>query len=255
MGPAVSIVVAEIVMQNNEERALTTCRQTIPLWLRYVDDTFTAVHKDEIDEFHDHLNEHNADIQFTREFEEDGKLPFLDCLVSRDENTLRTTVYRKPTHTDRLLDESSYNPTSHKATTIKTLTRRARLVCNTPDSLSDENKYIRRVFDKNNYKDDFIRRNTHRPTETTETNANSIPTTTATIPYIKGTSETIARILQPYNIRVAHRPITTLRHLRTNVKDKDEPNNRQGAVYKINCSDGQASYIGETGRNLKTRLT
>ena len=73
---------------------------------------------------------------------------------------------------------------------------------------------------------------------------------TATIPYI-----TIARILQPYNIRVAHRPITTLGHLLTNVKDKDEPNNRQGAVYKINCSDCQASYIGETDRNLKTRLT
>ena len=255
MGSPVSVVVAEIVMQNIEERALTTCRQTIPLWLRYVDDTFTAVHKDEIDEFHDHLNEQNADIQFTREVEEDGKLPFLDCLVSRDENTLRTTVYRKPTHTDRLLDESSYNPTSHKATTIKTLTRRAQLVCNTPDSLSDENKYLRRVFDKNNYKDDFIRRNAHRPTETTETNANSTPTTTATIPYIKGTSETIARILQPYNIRVAHKPITTLRHLLTNVKDKDEPNNRQGAVYKIKCSDCQASYIGETGRNLKTRLT
>ena len=44
-------------------------------------DTFTAVHKDEIDEFHDHLNEKNADIQFTREVEEDEKLPFLDCLV------------------------------------------------------------------------------------------------------------------------------------------------------------------------------
>ena len=62
-------------------------------------------------------------------------------------------------------------------------------------------------------------------------------------------------ILQPYNIRVAHKPITTLRHLLTNVKDKDEPKNRQGAVYKIKCSNCQASYIGETGRNLKTRLT
>ena len=39
------------------------------------------------------------------------------------------------------------------------------------------------------------------------------------------------------------------------VKDRDEPNNRQGAVYKIKCSDCQASYIGETGRNLNTRLT
>ena len=138
MGSPVSVVVAEIVMQNIEERALTTCRQTIPLWLHYIDDTFTAVHKDEIDEFHDHLNKQNADIQFTREVEENGQLPFLYCLVSRDENTLRRTVYRKPTHTDRLLDESSYNPTSHKAATIKTLTRRAQLVCNTPDSLSDE---------------------------------------------------------------------------------------------------------------------
>ena len=62
-------------------------------------------------------------------------------------------------------------------------------------------------------------------------------------------------VFQPYNIRVAHRPITTLRHLLTNVKEKDEPYNRHGAVYKINCSDCQASYIGDTGRNLKTRLT
>ena len=79
-------------------------------------------------DFHDHLNEQNADIPFTKEIEEDGKIPFPDCLVSRDTNELPTTVYRKPTHTDRLLDESSYNPTSHKATTIRTLTRRAQLV-------------------------------------------------------------------------------------------------------------------------------
>ena len=102
---------------------------------------------------------------------------------------------------------------------------------------------------------DFIRRNIYRPTEVDATNMNPTPVTTVTIPYIKGTSETISRILQPYNIRVAHKPMTTLRHLLTNVKDRDEPNNRQGAVYKIRCSDCQASYIGETGRNLNTRLT
>ena len=66
---------------------------------------------------------------------------------------------------------------------------------------------------------------------------------------------TIARILQPYSIRVAHKPITTLRQLLTKVKDKDEPNRRQGAVYKIKCCDCQATYIGKTGRNLNVRLT
>ena len=69
--------------------------------------------------------------------------------------------------------------------------------------------------------------------------------TTATIPYIRGTSETIARILQPYNIRVALKPITTLRRLLTNVKDKDKPEDRQEAVYKIKCVDYQATYIGQ----------
>ena len=138
MGSPVSVVVAEIVMQNIEERALATYKRTLPLWLRYVDDTFTAVHKDEIDDFHEHLNGQNADLQFTKEIEENGKIPFLDCLVTRDKNELRTTIYRKPTHTDRLLDQSSYNPTSHKATTIRTLSRRAQLVCDSPDSLTDE---------------------------------------------------------------------------------------------------------------------
>ena len=72
-----------------------------------------------------------------------------------------------------------------------------------------------------------------------------------TIPYIKGTSETISQILQPYNICVAHKPTITLRQLLTNVKRQGRTQQQTG----IKCSDCQASYIGETGRNLNTRLT
>ena len=109
MGSPVSVVVAETVMQNIEEQALSTYTKTLPLWLRYVDDTFTAVHKDEIDTFHEHLNRQNPHIQFTKEIEENGKIPFLDCLVSRDENKLRTAIYRKR-HT--LTDYSTNHPTT-----------------------------------------------------------------------------------------------------------------------------------------------
>ena len=136
MGSPVSVVVTEIVMQNIEEQALATYSETLPLWLRYVDDTITALHESKINEFHEHLNEQNTNIQFTKEIEENGKIPFLDCLITRETNTLRTTVYRKPTHTDRLLDQKSYNPTSHKATTVRTLTRRAQIVCDSDDSLT-----------------------------------------------------------------------------------------------------------------------
>jgi len=96
----------------------------------------------------------------------------------------------------------------------------------------------------------------HSPTYwNCKTNRNQTSVSTVTMPYIKGTSETIRQILQPYNIRIAHKPVTMLRHLLTNIKDRDEPNNRQGAVYNIKCSAYQASYIGKTSRNLNTRLT
>ena len=132
------------------------------------------------------------------------------------------------------------------------LTRRAQIVCDSDESLTDEIKDLNTVFTKNNYNTDFIERNTYtRPNDS----SNNSYTTATTIPYIRGTSETIARLLRPYNIRVAHKPIFTLRRLLTNVKGKDKSEDRPGAVYKIYCSDCQATYIGETGRNLTTRLT
>ena len=151
-------------------------------WWEYI--TIATLHKDEIDDFHEHLNRQNAHIQFTKEIKVKGKIPFLDCLVIHDNNRLHTTVYRKPTHTDRLLDESSCNPTSHKATTIRTLTRRALLVCDSHDSLADKHKHSDNVFSKNNYNCDFVTRNTYR-TEPNATNTNLTPTTTVTIPYIR----------------------------------------------------------------------
>ena len=75
-----------------------------------------------------------------------------------------------------------------------------------------------------------IDRHVHRLIQTA---MDSGPITTPTIPYIRGTSETIARILQPYNIRVAHKPITTLRRLVTNVRDKDKPEHRQDQMLQL----------------------
>ena len=145
-------------------------------------------------------------IQFTKEIEENGKIPFLDCLVKRENNTLRTTVHWKPTHTDRLLDQTSYIPTSQKATTVWNLTKRAQIVCDSEDEI----KHLSTVFIKHNYSTDFIERNTYIRAKSFSNNSY---TTTATISYVRGTSETIACILRPYNIRVVRKPVFTLRCL------------------------------------------
>ena len=68
-------------------------------------------------------------------------LSFLNfLLVTRDNNKLRTTIYRKPTHNDRPLDQSSFNPTSQKQGLIRTLKRRAQLVCDSESGESPDSR-------------------------------------------------------------------------------------------------------------------
>ncbi|CAB4042700.1 Hypothetical predicted protein, partial [Paramuricea clavata] len=155
MGSPVSVVVAEIVMQRLEEKELATYPNPLPFWYRYVDDTITSLKKDEKVDFLNHLNQQNPSIQFTIEPEKNGQLAFLDCLVTRSGNTIRTSVYRKPTSTDRLLDDSSYHPASHKSATIKTLVKRAHVISSSNEDLEAELKHLNEVFDVNNYSKPF----------------------------------------------------------------------------------------------------
>ena len=55
-------------------------------------------------------------FSFTIELEQDNKISFLDTLVTRQGNDLKTDVFRKPTHTDRYLDFNSH----HEAQTLFT---------------------------------------------------------------------------------------------------------------------------------------
>ena len=144
MGSPVSVVFRNCDVEHRG--TLPFDLQIILLWLRQIDDTITAIRHNEFDALHHRLGQQNTDIQSTRGVEENGKQPFLDFLVSRDDNFIWTTVNRTPRHTDRLLHESSYNLTSNKAITIRTPTRQVRQACNGTDSLSDENKYLHHVF-------------------------------------------------------------------------------------------------------------
>jgi hypothetical protein len=91
MGSPVSVVVAEIVMQRLEERALSSYPNPPPFWFLY--DTLTSVSKHQKNDFPDHLNKQNPSLQFTMGPEKDGKIAILDCIITRDGNSLRTSVY------------------------------------------------------------------------------------------------------------------------------------------------------------------
>jgi hypothetical protein len=53
---------------------------------------------------------------------------------------------------------------------------------------------------------------------------------------------------------VAHKPTVTLRNTLTKVKDPTDTKTWIGTVYKVTCAECPATYIGETGRTLDSRI-
>ena len=84
MGSPISVVIANLVMEDVEQRALATFHSPPRFWKRYVDDTFMVIPCNLVQEFLSHLNSIEACIQFTVGKEtEDRKLPFLDVCLCR----------------------------------------------------------------------------------------------------------------------------------------------------------------------------
>ena len=85
--------------------------------------------KTEVKPFYDYLNTIFTSIKFTEELEKSGQLAFLDVSVQQiEDESLTTSVYRKPTHTDRYLQYSSHHPVNQKVSVARTLFSRANRI-------------------------------------------------------------------------------------------------------------------------------
>ena len=145
---------------------------------------------DSINEFHDHLNI-DPNIQFTLEKEKDGCLPFLDVLLSRDsDGSIRTSVFQKPTHTDKYLQFFSHNPLNHKMSVVKILFNCASLV-----EQSIEESHIVQALKGNGYPTHFICRSQAVSARQKSNVDSEVSHNTVNIPYIQGLLESIKRVL------------------------------------------------------------
>ena len=254
MGSPVSVVVANLVMEYVEEKALSSFPQKVRFWKRYVDDVCCSLPKGAVPPFLLHLNSIQPSIQFTCEMENDHHLPFLDIFLKHNlDGSISTSVYRKPTHTDQYLDFSSHHPLSHKAAVVKTLFTRSQALTSCAVGMREEQLKILKVLKLNHYPGSFVngvyRRSPCVPSQDRQEVKKSI-----VLPYIHGLSEAIRRAFSITDVRVSFQPYSTLRQLLVHVKDPTPTHQLSDVVYSIPCKSCPDVYIGQTSRSLKTRI-
>ncbi len=75
-----------------------------------------------------------------------------------------------------------------------------------------------------------------------------------TIPYIKGVSESLRRVYRKRGVAVHFKPYNSIRNILVKPKDKIKKGEKVGIVYQLKCHDCDDTYVGESGRALKTRV-
>ena len=76
---------------------------------------------------------------------------------------------------------------------------------------------------------------------------------TIDLPYVKGTSEKLRRILRSHKIRSTSYTESTLRKLLCKPKGRVATEDKNNIVYEMCCSNCDAVYFGESKRFLKLR--
>lgn len=155
MGNVLSPFLANLFM-SDFETDLYNRNLLARIWIRYVDNIFAIVKRDEIQQVLNTINNQWPSIKFTLEIENDKKLPFLDMCVTNKNGFLELSIYRKPTNIPRYIASDSYSAIQHKKAAFNSMVYR---LCKIPLSISnyrEELQYIKYVAELNGYEENMI---------------------------------------------------------------------------------------------------
>ena len=173
--------------------------------------------------FHKFINNIEESIKFTVEQEIDNAIPFLDVLIVRNNGQLTTKAYRKPTNTTRYLNFNSCHSFSQKVGLVKTLLFRAnsKLITNYRDKIN-EVKFVCNALRENDYPDWLLNKMKkeikHKKVNKSVCMSEKISNYVG-LPYIKGLSDEMARILRKFNINVYTYPYKIIGNILPKIKD------------------------------------
>jgi len=262
MGSPLSPVLADLVMQDWETVAINKLDFTFPFYYRYVDDILLVTPANKVDTILDTFNNIHNRLKFTVEYEKDRSLSFLDLNLSVKNNALCIDWYKKETNSGRYLHYYSGHPTCHKIGTIFGLTDRALLLSH-PIFQQKNLEYVIEVLLENDYPLDLIFQKINqrikdiikrKRSNNLEQKINESQRKMLVLPYIRNISEKISSSIDKNEYLTGYRILNKLTGFIKRHKDGNKFESNNNIVYKINCNNCNASYVGQTKRQLKTRI-
>ena len=159
MGSPIAPLLADVVMNHviDEAFRITPSMHHPCMFCRYVDDCFVVSNDEEsLNKFFNNLNEIHTKIKFTKELEVSGVLPFLDVLIENSAEGLKTSTYRKPTHTGLYTRWLSFIPKYMKSNIVNKLLQRSYTICSTYKLIVADFERIASMLQKHGYPRQFI---------------------------------------------------------------------------------------------------
>ena len=182
--------------------------------------------------------------------------------MPQPDGSLKTTVYRKPMHTDMYLHWDSYHHLSDKFSVINTLRHRAKIVCSNSQLLKEDEDHLSKVLRRCKYPMWALNRanitqNKKKNKKGTSKNSNtSIKRPYIILPYEQGMSESCKNICRKHGVEIYFIGGSTIKDLLVHPKDKDNILQKSGVIYRYRCGrvDCDEEYIGESGRMFGERF-
>ena len=241
IGSPISPFVANLYMGDFEIKAINTAEYPPRIWKRYVDDTCVIIEAAKKEGFLEHINSIDSHIQFTTEdAKADGSIPFQDTIVMpQPDNSLLTTVYRKPTYTDLYLHWNSHHHLSAKCSVINTLKNRAKTFCSNQLLLKKEKDHLNRALRRCKYSEWALTRasikqkkktNTKQGTDknTDKTGSNNKPY--VVVSYVQSISQSCKNICRKHGVRMYFKGGHTIKDLLIHPKDRDNILQKIGVI-------------------------
>ena len=164
-------------------------------------------------EFHAHLTSFNPHKQFISEVESDNCLSF-KTLQQLEQTVAYRSTCTESRHTDKYLDLNFHHPAQHKRSLVNTLLDRAEKIPSTNRGKRKEKQHVIKVLMNNDYPLQFIN---------TNNTANEVTTPFVVLPYVKGVTERVSKVLRHNGVKVGFKPLSTLGTIVSRPKEKHQP--------------------------------